>query len=140
VVSITRVKELSISQYDELVGLWELAGISNPARSDSFGAITHSLANNGTILLAKLDNNMVGSAWLTHDFRRLYIHHMAVLPEIQNKGIGTLLLKEALLIAKELGYQAKLEVHTDNHLAKHLYEKHGFTELSGYLSYIKRDV
>ncbi|MDY0152120.1 MAG: GNAT family N-acetyltransferase [Candidatus Cloacimonas sp.] len=138
-IIISKLNELSEKLYAELLKLWELAGISNPARSDSFAALNNSLVHTGCLLLAQDGEKLLGSAWLSHDFRRLYIHHMAVLPVHQNKGLGTMLLTEALAIAKELGYQAKLEVHQDNSGAKHLYENFGFTELSGYLSYIKRD-
>ncbi|PKN72401.1 MAG: hypothetical protein CVU50_07455 [Candidatus Cloacimonetes bacterium HGW-Cloacimonetes-3] len=138
--SIHRITELIPSFYVELIKLWDEAGISNPARSDSFEVISNSLSHGGVILTAYRDNSLLGSAWLTHDFRRVYIHHMAVLPRVQNTGIGALILKEALSIAGDLGYQAKLEVHTDNQSARHLYAKYGFTELNGYLTMIKRDI
>jgi ribosomal protein S18 acetylase RimI-like enzyme len=138
--SIQRITQLSTCLYEELLKLWDGAGISNSARSDSFEAITNSLKHGGVILIACQDEIVQGSAWLTHDYRRLYIHHMAVLPEVQNTGIGTLLLEEAISLARSLGYQAKLEVHADNISARHLYAKYGFTELTGYLTMIKRDI
>lgn len=139
-ISIQQVTTLSPTMYDELLKLWDEAGISNPARSDSFEAISNSLKHGGLILAARRDESLLGSAWLTHDFRRLYIHHMAVTPAVQNTGIGAQLLEEAISIARTLGYQAKLEVHTDNPSARHLYVKYGFTELNGYLTMIKRDI
>lgn len=137
-VNIERITELNKELFQALQKLWEATEISNPARSDSFEAIEHSLANTGCLLIASQDGGLIGSAWLTHDFRRMYIHHMAVAPEQQNKGIGAKLLEEALAIAAQLGYQAKLEVHQDNQAGRHLYEKHGFSQLIAYLSYIKR--
>jgi ribosomal protein S18 acetylase RimI-like enzyme len=136
---ISRIQDLSPQLYNELIELWNLTGISNPARSDSFDAISHTLENGGMLLCCHKDNKLCGSAWLTHDFRRLYIHHMAVLPGMQNTGIGNLLLQEALNVANSLGYQAKLEVHEDNPAARHLYKKHGFKELDGYLVMINRN-
>ncbi len=134
-----RSNSLDSSLYSSLTTLWDRAGISNPARADSESAIRLSLDHGGWLLLAYADENFLcGSAWLTHDFRRLYIHHMAVLPEMQNQGIGQMLLKEALAVANEYGYQAKLEVHRDNPAARHLYAKYGFTDLDGYITMIRR--
>ena len=59
---------------------------------------------------------------------------------MQHNGIGKALLKEALGIAKETGYQAKLEVHRDNPAARHLYQKMGFKDLEGYITMIKREL
>jgi ribosomal protein S18 acetylase RimI-like enzyme len=125
--------------YQTLTDLWNRAGISNPARADTEDAIRVTLENGGCLVLAYQDDGgLIGSAWLTHDFRRLYIHHMAVLPEFQNRGIGDLILREALAIADEMGLQAKLEVHKDNPAARHLYAKYGFTDLDGYITMIRR--
>lgn len=139
-ITISTVTSLNRETYTQLLALWDEAGISNPARSDSFEAINLSLSKGGTVLTATEGENLLGSAWLTHDFRRLYVHHMAVMPKHQNKGIGASLITKALEIAHSLGYQAKLEVHKDNPSARHLYSKYGFTELDGYINMIKRDI
>lgn len=139
-LQIVRSRNIDEALYSKLLALWDATGISNPARSDSLHAIAHSLEHTGTLILAHEDSELVGSIWLTHDYRRLYVHHMAVAPQFQNRGIGTRMLQEALHIASELGYQAKLEVHTTNLNAMHLYNKHGFSELKGYLTCIKRDI
>lgn len=139
-LSIKRCRNIDTGLYNELLKLWNATGISNPARSDSLVSIQHSLENNGCLILAYEDQALCGTAWLTHDFRRLYVHHMAVLPEKQDRGIGRKILQEALQISSELGYQAKLEVHHRNARALHLYREFGFAELEGYLSMIRRQV
>lgn len=85
-----------------------------------------------------MDAILAGTIWLTNDYRRLYIHHMAVLPEFQNQGIGRYLLQKAIEIADNQGLQAKLEVHSDNATALNLYRSMGFLELDGYLVMIWR--
>ncbi|GAB1467434.1 hypothetical protein MASR2M64_01020 [Candidatus Cloacimonadota bacterium] len=138
--NILHITKLSPELYKDIIALWISTGISNPERNDSFAAVEYSLEHGGLILVAMSDDILQGSAWLTHDFRRIYIHHMAVLPNLQNTGIGTSLIAEALSIAKELGYQAKLEVHNENPAALHLYKKCGFTELNGYIVMINRNI
>jgi [ribosomal protein S18]-alanine N-acetyltransferase len=132
------LKELTPNQYDEISRLWGLTGVGNPARGDSFEAVTQTLDNGARILLVYKDNEPAGTVWLTHDFRRLYIHHMAVHPGCQHQGLGRLLLQESLKIASDLKLQAKLEVHKDNHIAYGLYTGAGFETLEGYHTLIKR--
>ena len=139
-IDILRIYELTQDIYSCVMKLWKETGITNPARADSFESIQHSLENTGTLILAKEADILVGAVWVNHDFRRLYIHHMAVSLNKQNTGIGKALLREALLIAKQTGYQAKLEVHKDNPAARHLYQSMGFSDLDGYITMIKRDL
>ena len=125
--------------YSEIVSIWDKTGISNPERADSFDSIQRTLENVGILLLAYMDAILVGTIWLTNDYRRLYIHHMAVLPEFQKQGIGRSLLQEAIQIADKQGLQAKLEVHSDNAAALNLYRSMGFKVLDGYLVMIRRN-
>ena len=125
--------------YAEIVSIWDKTGISNPERADSFDSIQRTLEHGGILLLAYMDAILVGTIWLTNDYRRLYIHHMAVLPEFQKQGIGRSLLQEAIQIADKQGLQAKLEVHSDNAAALNLYRSMGFKVLDGYLVMIRRN-
>ncbi len=137
-LQVSRCQKLDPELFARVTSIWQETGISNPARADSFEAVQHNLDHGGIILLAWLEDVLSGTAWLSHDFRRLYIHHMAVAPEFQNRGIGRRLLEEALAIARDHGWQAKLEVHADNPAARHLYSSCGFTDLEGYIVMIRR--
>ncbi|WP_165942042.1 GNAT family N-acetyltransferase [Candidatus Syntrophosphaera thermopropionivorans] len=125
--------------YAEIISIWDKTGISNPERADSFDSIQRTLEHGGILLLAYMEAILVGTIWLTNDYRRLYIHHMAVLPEFQKQGIGRSLLQEAIQIADKQGLQAKLEVHSDNAAALNLYRSMGFKVLDGYLVMIRRN-
>ncbi len=125
--------------YAEIISIWDKTGISNPERADSFDSIQRTLEHGSILLLAYMDAILVGTIWLTNDYRRLYLHHMAVLPEFQKQGIGRSLLKEAIQIADKQGLQAKLEVHSDNAAALNLYRSMGFKVLDGYLVMIRRN-
>jgi ribosomal-protein-alanine N-acetyltransferase len=134
------VTELKEDYYIAASNLWELTGVGNPARADTFDAVQKTLLNGAKLILVYEDEQPVGTVWLTHDFRRLYLHHMAVHPDHQNKGYGKLLMQEALKLAGELKLQTKLEVHPDNLPANKLYAQFGFEALDGYRIMIKRDV
>lgn len=127
-------------QYLKVSALWELTGVGNAERGDTFEAVNQTLYYGGRVILIYDEEIPVGTVWLTHDFRRLFIHHMAVHPNYRNQGFGKLLMQEALQIAKELNLQAKLEVHKDNPVASELYNSFGFKTLEGFITMIKRDI
>lgn len=137
-ITVKRHQSVSQPEFDQVMEIWLQTGLANPARADDLETVQRTLKHGGVLLVAWEEEQALGSAWLTHDFRRLYIHHMGVLPEYQNHGIGKALLREALDIAIELGYQAKLEVYETNANALHLYYSYGFAPLERYHTLINR--
>lgn len=52
---------------------------------------------------------------------------ISVIREYWSAGLGTVLMEEAIRLARELSYeQVELGVYSDNERARHLYEKTGF--------------
>ncbi|MDD2332131.1 MAG: GNAT family N-acetyltransferase [Candidatus Cloacimonetes bacterium] len=139
-ISIIRSTTLDEQLFSELCTLWQETGIANAARADSLESIRHTLNNGAFLILAFEDDNLLGSAWLTHDFRRIYVHHMAVTPNRQNQGIGRQILLEAASVSRELKLQLKLEVHEHNPSARKLYDSFGFVELIGYRTMVRRSI
>jgi ribosomal-protein-alanine N-acetyltransferase len=139
-IKISVLTSISQEQYEMITTLWGLTGIGNPARGDSYQSVCKTLSNGARIVMVYSDALPVGTVWLTQDFRRLYIHHMAVHPQYQKQGFGHRLMEAALEVAKELKLQAKLEVRKTNQAACKLYEEFGFSTLEGYQVMIKRDV
>ncbi len=126
--------------FSQIIKLWELTGMGNPERGDNFLNINKTINHGGKMFSLYTDNELIGSCWITHDFRRAYIHHMAIHPQYQNRGYGKLLLEKALNYCQELGLQTKLEVHINKPIARHLYKSFGFKLLDGYEVYIKREI
>jgi mycothiol synthase len=61
---------------------------------------------------------------------------VALIPEYQSKGLGRLLLREALQIAKENAYERTvLSVNGENERAKALYIQEGFVEVESVVCY-----
>lgn len=127
------------NDFDELSKLWMESGVGSPARNDTQESIEECLRIGGALWLALDQNLIVGSAWLTYDGRRLYLHHMAVLPRYQNQGVGNLLMERCVAFGKEKNKQMKLEVHRANQRAIHLYQKYGFSALGDYDTYLLRE-
>jgi ribosomal protein S18 acetylase RimI-like enzyme len=85
------------------------------------------------VLLAVVDGSYAGVAvcyWLFSTFAGkpfLNVHDLSVLPEYQNRGIGTRLLTDAERRARASGCsKLTLEVHATNTAAQRLYERFGF--------------
>ncbi|MDA3866166.1 MAG: GNAT family N-acetyltransferase [Salinivirgaceae bacterium] len=135
-ISIHNYRE---SDYNEISALWELLGMGGAERGDDANVIQRTLENGGALFIAKNEFSVVGTVWITTDQRRLYLHHMGVHPDFQNKGIGTLMLDKCIEWGKQIGLQMKLEVNPANTIAVAVYEKARFKRLCDYDVFIIRD-
>lgn len=135
-------RDFQPEDFHEIESLWLKTGVGNPARGDNLGVIVNTLKIGGKLIILEEINSgkVIGTSWLTIDGRRMYLHHFAILPEYQGKGLSHLLLKESLEYAKLMNLQIKLEVHKDNYKAIELYKKAGFRYLGDYHVYIIRDL
>jgi ribosomal protein S18 acetylase RimI-like enzyme len=133
------IRDFNETDYSSLIALWKDLELGRPERGDNLQTIRNTLALGGRLLvLSDEQQKIVGSAWLTNNGRRLYLHHMGVSKLIQGQGYGKKLMSEIMRIARELKMQIKLEVHQTNTIASHLYQEFGFEPLSGYDVLINR--
>lgn len=135
------IRDFTESDFDEVDALWIETGIGGTNRGDNLQVILATIKNNGKLflLIEKQTDNIIGTAWLTNDMRRIYLHHFCIKPEFQNKGLSHMLCNESIAFAKEKNLQIKLEVHKNNIKAIDLYKKHGFNFLGDYDVYIIRE-
>jgi len=135
-------RDYMYGDFEKISLLWETIGLGDKKRGDNESVILKTIKSGGKfiLMLEKTTNNLIGTSWITNDYRRLYLHHFGIAKEFQGKGLSKPLLQESLLFAKTTGLQIKLEVHKNNKIACNLYEKYGFSYLGDYLVYIIRDV
>ena len=128
------------SDFEELMTFWEDTGVGGKHRGDSADIILDAVNNGGRLILMKLDatNDIIGSAWVTTDKRRTYLHYFAIAKEFRRMGLANILMDRVMEHAKYLGLQFRLEVHEDNMPALELYKKYGFEYLGDYNIYINR--
>ncbi len=132
------IRDYQEADYPELMKLWETLELGRPERGDDRKVIAQTLKYGGKLLVALVDNRLIGAAWITNNGRRLYLHHMGVAKEFQRQGIGKKLMEKTLEFAEAMNMQIKLEVHHTNPNAISLYRKYGFEPLSGYQVLINR--
>ena len=135
-----QIREYQKGDFTGLMKVWEATGVGSKKRGDDEQVIEQSIEIGGKMLIMEHKNVIIGTSWITFDGRRLHLHHLAVLPEYQNRDYGYMLTKASVEFAKEKGYQIKLEVHKNNTKAIKLYEKLGFKYLGDYDIYIIRDL
>lgn len=135
------IRDYLPNDYPKIIQLWEELGLGGAVRGDDQQIIEHSIELGGKLLvLSNPNGDIIGTAWITFDGRRLHLHHFGIKAIYQRKGLGDKLTIESLRFAKRKGYQIKLEVHNTNQSAINLYKKHGFAYLGDYDVYIVRDL
>jgi ribosomal protein S18 acetylase RimI-like enzyme len=126
--------------------LWVATGMGGAHRGDNATVVKRTLDGGARLLVVVRQEGgeggeggeLVGTAWLTHDLRRSYLHHFGILPAYQGRGLAHDLMAAALTAAREMGFPCKLEVHRENVRAVALYKKNGFKLLGEYDVYIAR--
>jgi len=134
------IRDYIDKDFNEVNKLWNDTGMGGAVRGDNNEVIKRTLIAGGRLRIMQFpgSEDIIGTSWLTTDHRRTYLHHFGILPAYQGKGLSKILLEDSLKIAKETGYQIKLEVHENNMKALQLYKKYGFKYLGDYLVYIIR--
>jgi ribosomal protein S18 acetylase RimI-like enzyme len=138
-----RIRDYRPGDFPAVEALWRTVGMATPGRGDSADVIDRTLriAKARLFVLEEKDGErIVGTSWITCDGRRLLLHHFAVAPDLQGRGLSKILLKASLDQARAAGLQMKLEVARNNTRAVELYKKAGFESLGDYEVYILRDV
>ena len=77
--------------------------------------------------VAEIDGNVVGTASVKTDPEGLYLRSMAVMPDVQGKGVGHVLLQAVNEYADSSGHE-RIFLHTTYFVpgAGEMYAKHGF--------------
>lgn len=84
--------------------------------------------NNGRLMFADIDNeSIIGYYSLDVSNKECEINNLCVIPEYRHKGIGTMLLKHAIIKAKELELnKITISIVEENIKLKKWYEEFGF--------------
>jgi len=135
------VREYLQEDFNAINQLWKDTDMGGSMRGDNEETIDKTIKAGGKLFVLEnpLSREIVGTSWLSHDQRRIYIHHFGIKPAFQGKGYAHLLMKASMDFAQSTGMQIKLEVHKDNFKAVQLYKKWGFNYLGDYDVYIIRD-
>ena len=88
---------MSMSEYDEVLALWQNTEGMGLSESDTRDAIAAYLKRNpGMSFVARDGKSLIAAVLCGHDGRRGYLHHLAVSPAYRRRGLGTQLVEKCL--------------------------------------------
>ncbi len=87
------IRECRLEEAEALFTLWQAAGTS-PSITDTIADIQGAIKSIATVLVAEVDQRIVGSLIATFDGWRGNMYRLAVHPDYRRRGIGRALVKE----------------------------------------------
>ena len=107
-----KIEKMDIKDYLEIKKLWENTnGVGLSGNDDSKKSIKIFLERNpNTCLIAKYNENIIGTIMAGNDGRRGHIYHLMVKEEYRKNGIGKILIKNVEKSMKKEGIRKILLV------------------------------
>jgi ribosomal protein S18 acetylase RimI-like enzyme len=121
------IRTYRTSDYEAVKNIWESAGLYL-SLSDTREELHKMLDKHPELfLIAEAKDVLVGTVLGSFDGRRGYVHHLAVLPEFQNRGIGSALLEILEDKYRKMGVvKIHLFIETVNAEVESYYQKRGW--------------
>ncbi len=123
-----RILKYRIDDYDQVISLWQSVGLIM-SRSNSPQGLARLIKRGADLfLVAYAGDRIIGTIMGRFDGRRGWINHLAVAPDRQNCGLGTLLVRrvEERLKLKSCD-KVNLLIEPANASVQSFYEKLGYT-------------
>ena len=135
------IRKMNIADYDDLIKLWNEAGLPyRPRGRDRKNKLSIELKNPATnILLMEYEHNIIGSIFATHDGRKGWINRLVIAPEFRNKGLAQKLIAEAenFLVQQGIEIIACL-IENWNKKSMKLFQKTGYKKHTDIIYFTKR--
>jgi len=122
-----KIEKFSMKLYDDVVQLWNKAGIS-VGSSDSKKQIERMLERNPNLfLIGKIKEKVIAVVMGGFDGRRGYVHHLAVDPINQKKGYGKKLMDDLIREFRGIGvHKIHLFIEKQNQAVVDFYSNLGW--------------
>ena len=125
-----QIRKMTIHDYDSVYNLWlNTPGMGLNTTDDSEDGIQkYLLRNPDTCFVAEENGDIIGVILSGHDGRRGLIYHLAVKVSERERGIGSILLDNALeALINEGITKVYIIVFKNNKTGNAFWEKRGFT-------------
>jgi len=139
------VRRLRPSDYEELLSVWERAGLpSRPGGRDSPGELKRQMGLGTSIFLKVVEHDgarerIVAVVLGTHDGRKGWINRLAVLPAHQRRGLGRRLVEELEKRFRKMGFDIYCGlIETYNDVSMKFFAKLGYVRHEDIIYYSKR--
>ena len=121
------VREAEVSDADDIVGLWEAAGLTRPW-NDPRADLERALAGpSSTVLLAEDGSGILATAMVGHDGHRGWVYYVAVREDARGQGRGAAIMAAAEGWLRERGVpKVQLMVRDSNEAVLGFYGPLGY--------------
>jgi ribosomal protein S18 acetylase RimI-like enzyme len=121
---------MEVSDYEEMISLWQEAEGVKLRDADSYDGIHKYLHRNPGLSFVAEDNGIIiGTIMAGHDGKRGYIQHLAVIPNQRKSGIGSELLSLCIQALKKEGIlKSHIHVLSNNEPAKSYWSNRGWVK------------
>ncbi len=124
------IRRLRLADYDAMIEIFDVCGLHPRTRGrDSRRNIAKQLRSNRSLYLGAYDGRrLVGTVLGTHDTRKGWINHLAVIPEYRGRGIGEKLVRAAERGLRKQGMEIMAAlIESDNAASRSLFSKLGYS-------------
>lgn len=122
------IREMDISDYDDVIALWNQTEGMSIRDADSRESIASYLMRNPNLsFVAQRENQIVAAVLVGTDGRRGYLQHLAVACDYRGQNLGRKLVDKAIESLAKIGIpKTHLFVYNENLNAQQFYEKLGW--------------
>lgn len=123
-----QISEITKSEIPEVVALWQKCELTRPWNDPGRDIDFAMSSDNATILVGKIENEIVAGVMTGHDGHRGAIYYLAVDPAHQSKGLGREIHNAAVAWLKSIGvWKINLLVRNQNEKVHGFYQKLGYS-------------
>ena len=123
------IAEMSHDDVDEVIELWQRAGLTRPWNNPGEDIAFAMRAPNSTLLVGRANGVVVASVLVGHDGHRGNVYYVAVDPDHERNGFGRAIMAAAENWLRGCGiWKMNLLVRAGNTEAVKFYEALGFEE------------
>ena len=128
-----RIEAFSMGDYEQAAAFWAAMPEVGLDDADAPENMERFLTRNpGMSFVARHEGKIVGAVLCGHDGRRGYLHHLAVLPQYRNRGIGRELADRCLRALAAAGIErCNIFIYAENEQGKRFWRKTGWSTYEG---------
>lgn len=137
----TKIRKLSIENYDEIIRIWSIAGLPfKPKGRDTIASISKEMQNNNVCYFGMYHEDLlIGTAIANYDGRRGWVNRVAIDPDFRKQGFAGELITACTKFLENLGAVVLCALIEDiNYPSITTFNKAGFTAEKKFLYFAKR--
>lgn len=127
-----KIKTMKLKDFNSMYSLWKkVKGLSVGNLKDEKKEVSQIIKLSPLSNFVVVDSGkIIGTVLAIFNGRRGWVYHLAVHPDYQNRGLGSLLLRKAEKVLKKAGAKrVLLGVKESNSKALSFYKKYGYKKI-----------